>query len=266
MGARARAFVIKLLLALAIAYVALSAMLYFGQERFLFPAPQADRGPLSDYETVSYETGDEILLSGGYRAASEGKPTLVFFHGNAADWQSGAAAMRGLAERGYGAFAASYRGYTGNAGKPGEQGLYRDGEAAIAWLGDQGVRRSDIILVGNSLGSGVASELATRHPVKALALISPFSSMSDIVAERAWWMPISLLLRHHFENGPKLEGFERPLLLLHGDRDTLIPDQHSRRLAAVVPGAKLKIIANTGHELAYRPEAEAALADWLTEL
>ncbi|MFN2099450.1 alpha/beta hydrolase [Altererythrobacter sp. MF3-039] len=256
-------FATKLLLALAIAYAALSAMLYFGQERFLFPAPQQDRGSLSDYETVTYETSDGIRIAAGYRAARDGMPTLVFFHGNAADWQSGASALRGLAERGYGAFAASYRGYAGNAGKPGEQGLYLDGEAAIAWLGTQGVEPNEIILVGNSLGSGVASEMAVRHPARGLALISPFSAMSDIVAERAWWMPTSLLLRHHFENADKLADFGRPVLILHGDRDQVIPHAHAERLATVVPAARLEIIEGTGHELAYRPEAEAALAKWL---
>lgn len=257
-------FATKLLLALAIAYAALSAILYFGQERFLFPAPQADRGPLSDYETVRYQTSDGIAITGGYRPAREGMPTLVFYHGNAADWQSGAAALRGLAEQGYGAFAASYRGYVGNAGMPGEQGLYLDGEAALSWLAKRGVGPRDIVLVGNSLGSGVATELAMRHPVRALALISPFSSMSDIVAERAWWMPTSLLLRHQFENSDKLKHIDRPVLILHGDRDRVIPHVHGKRLAAIVPVARLEIIEDTGHELAYRPEAEAALAKWLT--
>ena len=259
-------FATKVLLALAIAYVALLVMLYFGQERLLFPAPQQDRGALGDYETVTYETADGISITGGYRPAAEGFPTLVFFHGNAADWQSGAAALRGLAERGYGAFAASYRGYQGNAGKPGEVGLYRDGEAAMAWLAARGVAADEVVLVGNSLGSGVASELAVRHPVRGLALISPFSSMSDIVAERVWWMPTGLLLRHRFENAEKLKGFEQPLILIHGDGDQVIPSIHSEHLAVEIPSAKLVIVEGAGHELAYRPEADATLADWLSGL
>ena len=256
----------KALLALGIAYVALAVMLYFGQERLLFPAPQVDRGPLSDYETITYQTDDGIAITGGYRAPQNGKLVVVFFHGNAADWQSGAAALRPLAEQGYGAFAASYRGYAGNAGSPGEAGFYKDGEAVIAWLGDKGITPENIVLVGNSVGSGPASELATRYPVKGLALISPFSAMTDIVGERVWWMPTGLLLRHRFVNREKLPDIAAPVLLIHGTDDRVIPVAHARRLAEIRPDAEFVIAEGAGHDLAYLPQAQAALAQWLDGL
>src|SRR5690606_40920974 len=122
----------------------------------------------------------------------------LYFHGNGAHWQSSVMASDRLVAEGYGLFAAEYRGYRGNLGKPGEQGLYRDGRAAIAWLRQRGVEPGQLVIAGNSLGSGVATQMAAENTPYALVLISPFASLPGIASERMPWAPVGWLLRDRY--------------------------------------------------------------------
>ena len=163
---------------LALAYALVVALLYFAQTSLIYPAPRVIGEPTGGFEQVTYETSDGLALGAGYRAAAPGFPTILYFHGNGADWVSSVVATDRLVPAGYGVLAAEYRGYRGNPGTPSEQGLYRDGRAALAFLGTRGVQPHDIVIIGNSIGSGVATQMATEVIPRALVLISPFASLS----------------------------------------------------------------------------------------
>lgn len=253
-------------LALALGlYVLLAAGLFLAQRSLIYPAPRGPGSAPAGFERVAYPTADGLMLHAGYRPAKAGKPTILYFHGNGADWQSSVVATGRMAPRGYGVLAAEYRGYRGNPGLPGEHGLYEDGRAAIAFLKTRGIAPGDIVLVGNSLGTGVAVQMAGEMRPRALILISPFASLSRLVAEKFRWLPTGILLRDRFENLEKIAAVEAPILILHGAADTLIPAAHARALAEAQPRAELAVFPGFGHELAWREETEARMLAFLAE-
>jgi hypothetical protein len=247
-------------------YAALAALLFVTQRSFIYPAPRGTGVAPAGIERVAYPTADGLTLHAGYRAARGGYPTILYFHGNGADWQSSVVATGRLVPRGYGVLAAEYRGYRGNPGRPSEHGLYHDGRAAIAFLRTQGVAPEEIVLVGNSIGSGVATQMATEIRPRALVLISPFTSLSRLVGEKFHWLPTGLLLRDRFENESKIGAVDAPILVLHGDADTLIPVAHARALAAANPAIELAILQGHGHDLAWHPAAEERIAGFLAAI
>ena len=169
-----------------------------------------------------------------------------------------------LVPDGFGVLAAEYRGYRGNPGQPSEHGLYEDGRAAIAFLRARNVEPGDIVLAGNSIGSGVATQMATEIRPRALILISPFASLSRLVGEKIRWLPTGILLHDRFENIDKIAAVDAPILILHGDADRLIPVSHARALADARPETELAIFPGYGHELAWRGEAETRMHEFLT--
>jgi len=247
-------------------YCLLAAGLFFAQRSLIYPAPKGAGPDVAGFERIGYQTEDGLILTGGYRAGELGKPVLLFFHGNATTWQGGAEALLPLAADGYGVFAAEYRGYADNPGSPNETGLYHDGRAAIAWLESNEIGASDIVLVGNSLGSGVAVQMATEMDAAGLALISPYSSMTELVGEKVRWLPIGLLLRDHFASREKIGALNMPVLILHGERDRVIPVAHADRLASLADGATLWKSADAGHELMWLDESREQVSLWLKTL
>ncbi|WP_324828767.1 alpha/beta hydrolase [Qipengyuania zhejiangensis] len=245
------------------AYGTIAAAAYFAQGALIYPAPRAIAPKTGGFEEISYPTADGLDLVAGYRAAEGGKPTVVYFHGNGADWTSSVVATDRLVPNGYGVLAAEYRGYRGNPGSPSEQGFYKDGQAAFAYLASRGVAADSIVVIGNSIGSGVAVQMAVDHSPLALVLISPFASLTQLVAEKARWLPTGLLLRDRYDNHRKLPDVAAPILILHGDADTLIPHPHANRLAQANASARLIIFEGYGHDLAWHDVAEDAVLEFL---
>jgi fermentation-respiration switch protein FrsA (DUF1100 family) len=252
-----------LLLSIAIAYLALLVTLFLAQRYFIYPAPKGESLVPAGFEQITYETSDGLTLRSGYKPARDRRPTIVYFHGNGADWQSSVVATDRLTPAGYGVLAAEYRGYRDNPGSPNEQGFYRDGRAALNWLASHGVKMSDIVIVGNSIGGGVATQLASEAEPRALVLISPFANLPQVASEKLWWLPIRQMLKDRYTNHEKIGSIKAPIMLLHGDMDKVIPHHHSQLLAEINPAATLVIFPGAGHELAWRDEAERAVLDFL---
>ena len=198
--------------------------------------------------------------------SGSGQPTLLFFHGNAADWQSTEYVTRDLVARGYGVLAAEYRGYGGNPGTPTEAGLYDDGRAAWGWLMQQGVTPGEVVLVGNSIGSGIATQLASETQPLALVLISPFDSLVNTAKRKMRWLPVAPLLRHRYDNIAKLPDISEPVLILHGEMDTLIAVDQASRLAAVRPDTELLVFPAWGHDLVVHPPVQQRIDAFIQEL
>ncbi len=249
-----------------VAYGATLLAVFLLQGRLIYPAPPALDGTPAGFERVTYGDADGASIIAGYRPARDGMPTLLFFHGNGASWQSTALVTDDLAARGYGVLAASYRGYAGNAGSPSEQGFYADGRAAYNFLREQGVAAPDIVLIGNSIGSGVATHLATEVEAGALVLVSPFDSLEETASRKLRWLPVRQLLRDRYDNYGKFAHLTLPILILHGEEDTLIALDQAQRLAAAHPDARLVTYPDWGHDLVAYPPVQSAIGVFLDEV
>jgi uncharacterized protein len=257
----------KIVISLAVFLVVITAGLYFGQRVFFYPAPQERlAAPPPGYAFVETETSDGLKLRAAYRPSQQGKPTLLFFHGNGDSIAGADAATRMLSDAGYGALLVEYRGYGGNPGSPSEQGFYRDGEASIKWLAGKGIVPKDIIIIGNSIGSGTATEMALRHDPAALVLVSAFASLPFVVSDLYPFLPANWLVRDRFDNAAKLGRVKSPVLILHGDADMLVRPVNAKVLAKAAPNARLQMIAGKGHELAYLLEGQQPILVWLGDL
>ncbi|QNQ07833.1 alpha/beta hydrolase [Sphingomonas alpina] len=253
--------------ALALYLAALGAF-YIFQRVFYYPAPGGgltlaeDPGP--GFQDMSLTTSDGLVLRAFYHPPRQGRPTLVFFHGNGGDLNGSEVATRAFAAQGYGVLLPEYRGYGGNPGTPNEQDLYRDGAAGIYWLENSRLPLKDIVLIGNSLGSGVATELAKRKKVGGLILVSGFASLPRVVAQHYPYIP-GFLVRDKFDNRAKIGRVTAPILIYHGTADTVVPVSNGRALARAQPAATFALERGAGHDLMFSPVATRRISAWLRD-
>lgn len=241
----------------ATAYLAAAAYMGLNQKSFIFrvdPAvPVLANAGLDRAEETALLTSDGLRLSGWQIApASPDAPVFVYFHGNAGTLMRRAERFRLLTSGGAGLIAFHYRGYGGSEGVASEAALIADAAAIAAEAGRRfpGHRR---ILFGESLGSGVATQTAAASPAAALILDSPFMSVLDRASATYPWLPVRLLLNHPFRSDLAMPQVRMPVLILHGDRDQVIPVGDGERLFALAPEPKKFIhYPDAGHVGAFR--------------
>lgn len=216
----------------AVLYVVVCALAWLLQRKLMYlPDPDdvaTPRGGVLDgTRTLDIRVDDDVTLKAWYRPG-DGRGTVLFFHGNAGHRGYREPVLRAFATRGWGVMIPDYRGYGGSTGTPSEQGLYADGEACRAWLAahDGG----PLVLMGSSLGSGVAVELARREPPAALVLQSPFDSMTSVAASAYPILPVRWLLKDRYPNDARIGAVRAPLFVAHGTEDRIIPMALGRRL------------------------------------
>jgi pimeloyl-ACP methyl ester carboxylesterase len=226
--------------------------LYLAQDGILFlPQPGPVRPPLARpgraIEPLSIEVADGITVRGWFlRAARTPAPLLVYYGGNAEEvsWQ----AAEPWPES-WSLALVNYRGYGQSGGKPSERALFADAQRVLDTLAARAdVDRARIVLVGRSLGSGVAVHVAAQRPVAGLVLISPFDSMTALGERHYPFLPVRTMLKHPFDSLARAPSITAPLLAIVGERDTIIPPEHSRRLFEAWGGAReWVVIAGAGH-------------------
>lgn len=247
-------------------YLAAMVLVWSFQRSLIYPAPQIVVELADGYEEALLDTSDGLLIRAFYRPADEAKPTIVYFHGNGGTLQGSMSANAIFAREGYGLLLVNYRGYGGNPGSPSEEGFYRDGRAAMAFLDSKGVPVSDTILIGNSIGSGTATQMASEFAPKALILSAPFTSVPDVAAQSMGWLPVRVLAKDRFDNAAKVAALDLPILVQHGTADDLVPSTHGETLAGLAPSSELQLFDGIGHDLTFTPQAQAARLAWVQSL
>ena len=222
---------------LLLAWVFQRSLIYFPFD----DVPSPERLGLSGVESVRLSTADGLTLHGWFftQPAGEATWTVLVFNGNAGNRSHRAGLAEALRARGYQVLLLDYRGFGGNPGRPTEGGLREDARAALAHLvGRDDVERDRLAYFGESLGSGVAVELAAAHPPAALVLRSPFTSLVEVGGAHYPFLPVGWLLEDHFASIDLADALTVPTLVLAGDRDRVVPAAQSRRLFERLTGPK----------------------------
>jgi fermentation-respiration switch protein FrsA (DUF1100 family) len=178
----------------------------------------------------------------------------VWFHGNAGNISHRVENIKLLHDKvKVNIFIFDYRGYGRSEGSVSEAGTYQDGAAALQFVRKQpGVEAENLIIFGRSLGAAVAAEMASRFDSRGLILESPFISIREMAKSVFPLLPIGPLLQTRYDNLEKIVKIKVPLLVLHGDRDEVIPYEHGKRVFAAAPGPKdFYTINGAGHNDTY---------------
>jgi uncharacterized protein len=218
------------LVALAILVVTpITALATFQTSLIYHPHAEEVVPNFPDTEAVRIDTEDGERIVAWYRPPQPGQPVFLFFDGNGGRPQIWEGRWRRITETGAGFLAVYYRGYSGSTGRPSERGLHLDARAGYDWLIAHGYQPRDIVIHGFSLGSGVATRLASERPARALILEAPFTGVDDVVG--AYLTPASaFLVRDSFRSRDWIGDVRMPVLIVHGDRDTVIPFRQGEHL------------------------------------
>ncbi|MCP4473807.1 MAG: alpha/beta hydrolase [Gammaproteobacteria bacterium] len=245
---------LKIILSVTIiAIVVVIGFFYFMQRRFLYFPQSGNLEPakwgMTHVKLIQLKTADKLLLGAWYHPARERQfPTIVYFHGNAGHIGYWGTAINPYIRAGYGLLLLEYRGYGTNPGSPTEKGLYLDARAAMDFLKSEGVAPRHIVLFGESLGTGIALQMASEFAVGAVILQSPYTSIVDVARIHYPFLPVHWLLKDRYDSMNKIETLKAPLFIIHGEQDEIIPVKLAQQLYAAAPQPKtLKIYPNAGH-------------------
>ncbi len=236
----------------AMAYLAVLILLYTKQRELMFPmdtspALAKDYG-LADAQDLILPTPDGEKIAAWYRPADAGKPTVIYCHGNGGNRGNRAELFSYYSKLGWGAMFFDYHGYGGSTGKPSEAALRMDAEAAYDWVRGQNVPAEKIVLSGHSLGTGVCTMLASTRPVAALSMQAPYSSIADVAASVYWWAPVHMLIKDAIDAATAIRDVHVPVLVQHGDADTVVPFRFGEKLFAAANEPKIFVaLPSQGH-------------------
>jgi uncharacterized protein len=237
---------VSFLSAIAVFYLALVGCLYYYQRNLLYIPDRQVAAPqqygLEGFEDLRATSADGVNVQLWYRKAAPNFPTVIYFHGNAAHLGNRAGIFAALAGQGFGVLALSYRGYGASEGSPTEDGIYHDARCAIAYLTEKhSIPLTSILLFGESLGTGVAIQMATEYNIAGVVLEAPYTSVAARAAEIYFYVPVNLLIKDRFDSLSKAPRVKAPVLILHGELDNVIPVQQGRALYAAITSAKKAI-------------------------
>jgi len=261
-----------LVLNLAGMLVALYALIvgaaWLGQRHLMY-VPDPTRLPpsavgLSGVEEQILRASDGAALVAWRSKAEVGRPTILYFHGNAGNLAGRADRLERYQKRGFGVMMVSWRGYSGSTGRPTEANNVADARLAYDALVGSGVAGEDIVVYGESLGSGVAIQLVAERPAAALVLDAPYTSIVDVALLAYPYLPVRPLLIDRYESDRHIMRVNAPLLVLHGERDAVIPVRMGRALYEMAPGPKkLVLFPDGGHVDLDSHGAVEAVSSWI---
>lgn len=258
-----------------VAYLAVILMLLWMETSLIYPAPKYPQGDWQaskqqGWEEVDFQSADGTKLNGWYReTANPSQNYLLYCHGNGENIAYLGEYLADMSDlHDLNIFVFDYRGYGRSEGSPHEAGVLADAEAASQWLAKRaGLPANQLLLMGRSLGGGVAIDLASRNGARGLIVQNTFTSLPDAAARMYPWAPVRWLMRNRYESVTKLSQYDGPFLQSHGTADTLVPLDLGKKLHAAAKGPKkLLIYKGLNHNDVEPPEYGDELAAFLKSL
>jgi len=254
---------------LALLVLLILLVVAWSQQRYLIYVPDTNRvrpaeAGLTGMSEITLNTPDGETLVAWHGAAKPNQPTLLYFQGNAGNLSSRSGRAAEYMAKGRGMLMLSYRGYGGSTGRPTEANNVADALLAYHWLIDRGVEPKDIVVYGESLGSGVAVQVAAQQPVGGVILDAPYTSIADVGARLYPFLPVRALIMDRYDSLARIDKIKTALLIIHGERDTLIPIEMGRTLFEKAKEPKrLAAIAGAGHSDHYLFGSYDVTHDWI---
>jgi fermentation-respiration switch protein FrsA (DUF1100 family) len=262
---------LQLILIIFVIYFFILVFLYFYQRNLLYHPNENNYSEdkiLVDIKKVKILTSDNIELVGWYHEKNlKSYKTLIYFHGNAGSLENRIHKLNHFQDMNINFLIIAWRGFSGNNGKPSEEGLYLDGNSAINWLIKKGVAEKNLILYGESLGTGVATHLAQNRNFGGVILETPFTSMVDAAKIFYPYIPVNLLLKDKFENYKKVKNINSPILVMHGEIDQIVPFSMGKKIYEIANEPKYSYFTKyDNHMMEYNESLVLALKSFLKGL
>ena len=240
-------------------YLVIILFVYFYQRNLLYNP--SENNYLNDeirfsYKEIFIETDKNIKLKSWFIEKDLKKfKTILLFHGNAGNLFNRVYKLNELNKLDLNILLISWRSFSGNKGKPTEKNLYHDAEKVVKWLNTQGLNNKDIVLYGESLGTGVATELASKNNFGGIILESPFTSMVETAKIYYPYLPVNLLLKDRFNSKNKIKDIKTPSLIMHGKKDNVVPQKMGLELFEKANEPKFKYFPeNDDHMMEYNDQ------------
>ena len=221
-----------------------------------------------EIEKVNIKTSDDINLLGWFHNKNlEKYKTIIYFHGNAGKLENRIYKLNHFEDLNVNFLIIAWRGFSGNEGKPSENNLYTDGISGIEWLKKKGVTEKDIIIYGESLGTGIATEIAQNKNFAGLILETPFTSMVEAAKNFYPYIPVGLLLKDKYKNQEKIKNINIPVLVMHGEADQIVPFWMGKKIFDLANNPKYSYFTEyDDHMMEYDSKLVSALNDFLKSL
>lgn len=237
-------FGLRVARSVALAYLIILLAMTFLERWLVYPAPSIERSDWSPggevFEDISFQSADGTALHGWLLEHPEPKRVVLYFHGNGEQVADNADLILLLSDKLQATvFLFDYRGYGKSSGKPYEAGVVADGIAAQRWLAQRTSRQpSEVVLVGRSIGGGVAVACAAELGAEALVLQSTFSQLVDAAARHYPWLPVRLLMQNRYDSMSRIQKYDGPLFSSHGTNDMVVDYELGRRLFETSPSER----------------------------
>ena len=251
-------------------YLTITFVLYYSQRSLLYhPSENNYSGDklIVPIDKVKILTDDNIELVAWHHKKNDNYKTILFLHGNAGSLENRIHKINHFNDMDVNFLIVAWRGFSGNKGKPTENGLYIDAKSAVKWLKNKGVNEEEIIIYGESLGTGVGTEIAQNKNFAGIILETPFTSMIDAAKKFYPYIPVNLLLKDKFENKKKIKNINSPILVMHGEADQIVPFSMGKKIYEIANEPKYSYFTKyDNHMMEYDENLLKALKSFLDSL
>ena len=260
-----------ILLTFVFAYFLLLIFTYFFQRNLLYHPnvnSYSDDKILVNIKKVKIKTNDNIdLISWYHNKNKKDYKTILFLHGNAGSLENRIHKINHFKNMNVNFLIIAWRGFSGNEGSPTEEGLYEDANAAVRWLEFNGIKKKNIIIYGESLGTAIALEIAQNKNFAGIILESPFTSMIDVGKKKYPILPVKLLLKDKYQSDIKIKNIQSPILIMHGKADNLVPFNMGEKMYELADNPKYSYFTEyDNHMMHYDEKLVSVLKKFIKSL